>query len=184
MGQHSEYDLLFLLHDVARLVRVEADKRARLQGMTRAQWGLLLRVAGNPGLSQKEVADLLEVEPISVARLVDRLAASGLIERRADAQDRRIWRLHLQPAGMARLAEIKLQCVDLAAFIAGGVAPEIRDAMLAGLTQMKTTLVQAPPTKPKQAVPAKLKQAKPARSKQVKPANSVQAEPACLEENA
>src|SRR5271163_1221835 len=103
MGQDIERDLLFLLHDVARLVRVEADKRARLHGMTRAQWGVLLRVARNPGLSQKEVADLLEVEPISVARLVDRMAASGLVERRADAQDRRIWRLHLLPAGTAKL---------------------------------------------------------------------------------
>ena len=63
MPDHSR-DLLYLLHDTARLLRVEADKRARATGMTRAQWVLLLRVRDRPGLSQKELSELLEVEPI------------------------------------------------------------------------------------------------------------------------
>ena len=88
-------DLLFLLHDVARLLRVDADKRARLHGMTRAQWGILIWLDRQPGISQKELAELLEVEPITVARLIDRLEARGMVERRPDPRDRRIWRLHL-----------------------------------------------------------------------------------------
>ena len=94
-------DLLFLLHDVARLLRVDADKRARLHGMTRAQWGILIWLERQPGISQKELSELLEVEPITVARLIDRLEARGMVERRPDPRDRRIWRLHLQPAARA-----------------------------------------------------------------------------------
>ena len=70
-------DLLFLLHDVARLLRVDADKRARLHGMTRAQWGILIWLERQPGISQKELSELLEVEPITVARLIDRLESRG-----------------------------------------------------------------------------------------------------------
>ena len=70
-------DLMFLLHDVARLLRVDADKRARAHGMTRAQWGILIWLERQPGLSQKELAEILEVEPITVARLIDRLEAAA-----------------------------------------------------------------------------------------------------------
>ena len=93
-------DLMFLLHDVARLLRVDADKRARAHGMTRAQWGILIWLERQPGLSQKELAEILEVEPITVARLIDRLEARGMVERRPDPKDRRIWRLHLCAPGL------------------------------------------------------------------------------------
>jgi MarR family transcriptional regulator for hemolysin len=142
MRQDSEPDLLSLVHDVARLIRIAADKRARVDGMTRAQWGLLVRIWRNPGVSQKEVADLLEVEPISVARLVDRLERSGLIERRPEPADRRIWRLHLCPAAAPVLQRIMVQKAELAAMIEDGLKPALRDAMLAGLTRMKANLVQ------------------------------------------
>src|SRR5579875_1724735 len=102
-------DLLFLLHDVARLLRIEGDKRARSHGMTRAQWGILIWLERQPGISQKELAELLEVEPITVARLIDRLEARGMVERRPDARDRRIWRLHLQPPAHDVLADIDKQ---------------------------------------------------------------------------
>ncbi|MDD2795106.1 MarR family winged helix-turn-helix transcriptional regulator [Acidocella sp.] len=145
MNQDFDRDMFVLLHDVARLSRVEADKRARVMGMTRAQWGLLLRLARNPGLSQKEVADMLEVEPISVARLVDRLAAAGLVERSADEQDRRIWRLHLLPRATAMLEEITRQREILAAFIAEGISDSTRETIIAGLQRMKTNLLRAEP---------------------------------------
>jgi DNA-binding MarR family transcriptional regulator len=142
MSQDPEHDLFLLLHDVARMVRVEADRRARLQGMTRAQWGLLLRLARNPGLSQKEVADLLEVEPISVARLVDRLEANGLIERRPDVSDRRVWRLHLLPAATSALDQINAQRAALAALISTGVPQHLHDAMVLGLRTMKANILR------------------------------------------
>ncbi|MDE8346335.1 MAG: MarR family transcriptional regulator [Acidocella sp.] len=142
MRQDFEYDLFFLLHDVARLARVEADRRARLQGMTRAQWALLLRLERHPGLSQKEAADLLEVEPISLGRLVDRMEAAGLVERRADGDDRRIWRLHLRPAATAQLAEIARQRVNIGKLVTAGMAPSTRAALIEGLSQMKANLQQ------------------------------------------
>jgi DNA-binding MarR family transcriptional regulator len=133
--------LFSLLHEVAHLTRVEADKRARVHGMTRAQWSLMKRLEYSPGLSQKELADLLEVEPISVARMVDRLEANGLLERRADAADRRIWRLHLLPEAAPMLKQMSALADELGAFITQNVPPEVREMMLVGLSQMKSNLL-------------------------------------------
>jgi DNA-binding MarR family transcriptional regulator len=148
MSQDFDRDLLLILHDVARLMRVEADRLARIHGMTRAQWGILLRLARSPGSSQKELADLLEVEPISVARLVDRLEASGLVERRADEQDRRIWRLHLLPAATALLETIAKQRRELASFVTAGMPKEVHEIMLDGLACMKANLLRGPLAEP------------------------------------
>ncbi len=133
-------DLMFLLHDVARLVRIEADKRARGNGMTRAQWVMLIWLDRRPGLSQKELAELLEVEPITVARLVDRLEARGMVERRADPQDRRIWRLHLLPAARAVLSEIEQHRGEMVALISAGLDAQQIALMTDGLAHMKKTL--------------------------------------------
>lgn len=133
-------DLLFLLNDVGRLLRVEADCRARGHGMTRAQWVILLWLDREPGLSQKELADLLEVEPITVARLVDRLEARGMVERRADQRDRRIWRLHLLPAAAPILAGIERARVDMLHTITGGLSPETNQILVDALLHMKAAL--------------------------------------------
>ena len=134
-------ELLALLHDVARLIRVEADKRARLHDMTRAQWVLVLKLARHPGLSQKDLAEILEVEPMSVARLTDRLASRGLVERRADPKDRRIWRLHLTAKAEPVLRDIEAQRAELA----GQVLRDLPDSMAAiiseGLNRMKSALL-------------------------------------------
>lgn len=135
-------DLLFLLNDVARLLRVEADKRARLHGMTRAQWGILIWLQRQPGLSQKELAEILEVEPITVARLVDRLEARGMVERRPDPRDRRIWRLHLLPPARAVLHEIDWQRADMTRILTDGIDEASLETMTEALLTMKATLTQ------------------------------------------
>lgn len=135
-------DLLFLLHDVARLVRVDADKRARCHGMTRAQWGILIWLARQPGISQKELAELLEVEPITVARLIDRLEARGMVERRPDPRDRRIWRLHLLPPARAVLCEINEQRADITRMLTAGIDQDSLEIMTEALLRMKATLTQ------------------------------------------
>jgi MarR family transcriptional regulator for hemolysin len=137
-------DLLFLLHDVGRLLRVDADKRARAEGMTRAQWGILLWLERQPGLSQKELAELLEVEPISVARVVDRLEARGMVERRPDPKDRRIWRLHLRPPAVPALREVHRQRAAMARRLTQGISPAALEAMTEVLIEMKTTLTHEP----------------------------------------
>src|ERR1044071_7781912 len=88
-------EFAFLISDVARLLRTHADQRARAFGMTRAQWAVLARLESNEGLKQSELAEMLDLQPITLTRLVDRLCATGLIDPRADASDRRVKRLHL-----------------------------------------------------------------------------------------
>jgi MarR family transcriptional regulator for hemolysin len=139
-----QHDLLFLLHDVGRLLRVDADKRARAEGMTRAQWGILLWLERQPGMSQKELSELLEVEPISVARLVDRLEVRAMVERRPDPKDRRIWRLHLCPAAHSALREIHRHRAAMALRLTDGIDAATLRAMTDALTLMKSALSHEP----------------------------------------
>jgi DNA-binding MarR family transcriptional regulator len=134
-------ELLFLLHDVARLLRVDADKRARAHGMTRAQWSILIWLERQPGISQKELAETLEVEPITVARLVDRLEARALVERRPDPKDRRIWRLHLRPPAFPVLREIEHERSEITAFLTDGIDKDALAAATEALLRMKERLV-------------------------------------------
>jgi MarR family transcriptional regulator for hemolysin len=102
-------EFAFLINDVARMLRTYADQRARQFGMTRAQWAVLARMETNEGLKQSELAEMLDLQPITLTRLVDRLCANGLIERRADPDDRRAKRLYLTAAArplMDRLADL------------------------------------------------------------------------------
>src|SRR5271154_4637346 len=91
-------EFAFLVHDVARLLKTYADHKARQYGMTRAQWAVLVRLQRTEGLKQSELAEILDLQPISLTRLLDRLCANGLIERRPDPDDRRANRLFLTPA--------------------------------------------------------------------------------------
>ncbi len=135
-------DLLFLLHDVARLLRVESDKRARLHGMTRAQWAILIWLERQPGISQKELSEILEVEPITVARLIDRLEARGMVERRPDPRDRRIWRLHLLRPARDVLHEIDDHRADMTRMVTAGIDEDSIEIMIEALMRMKATLTQ------------------------------------------
>jgi DNA-binding MarR family transcriptional regulator len=106
MQESFDRDPMILLHDIARTLRTRSDQLARTHGMTRAQWIILARLARQPGISQNEMANVCEVEPITVGRLIDRLEAHGLVERRADPKDRRVRRLHLLPPAEPILEEI------------------------------------------------------------------------------
>lgn len=134
-------ELIILLHDVARLLRYEVDRRAAAHGMTRAQWIILVWLRRQPGLSQKELSETLEVEPITIARLVDRLEVRGMVERRADPKDRRIWRLHLLPPAEPVLAEFHDECEAIHQMATAQITPETERIMIEGLTRMKATLV-------------------------------------------
>ena len=133
-------DFLFLLYDVARTMRTRADQRARARGMTRAQWVILARLERQPGLTQNEMAAIVEVEPITIARLVDRLEARGLVERKADPRDRRVWRLHLTPAAAPILREIAKYRAEIHEVITAGMSPALQKALTDGLLQMKANL--------------------------------------------
>jgi MarR family transcriptional regulator, transcriptional regulator for hemolysin len=133
-------DFLFLLYDVARTMRTRADQRARARGMTRAQWVILARLERQPGLTQNELAAIVEVEPITIARLVDRLEARELVVRKADPRDRRVWRLHLTPAAAPILREIAKYRAEIHEVITAGMSPALQKAITDGLLQMKSNL--------------------------------------------
>ncbi|MBN8891736.1 MAG: MarR family transcriptional regulator [Rhodospirillales bacterium] len=134
-------DLLFMLHDVARQLRLDSDRRARAHGMTRAQWIILVRLESQPGLSQKELAEILEVEPITVARLIDRLEDRGMVERRGDPADRRVWRLHLLPPAEPVLRDIHAEREDLRRLVSAGIDAGTLHTINAGLARMKANLM-------------------------------------------
>src|ERR1700754_3825619 len=87
--------LPFEIAETAHVLRKAFDRRAVGLGVTRAQWKVLFRLERQPGLRQIELADMLEIEPITLSRIVDRLEEGGLVERVADPSDRRAWRLHV-----------------------------------------------------------------------------------------
>src|ERR1700751_1352951 len=94
---HPELDRSFgfLVSDVSRLLRKRFDQRARTLGLTRAQWQVLAYLARYEGINQTGLADILEIEPITLARLIDRMEEAGWVERRAHPSDRRARQLYL-----------------------------------------------------------------------------------------
>jgi MarR family transcriptional regulator for hemolysin len=137
-------ELLVELYDVARLMRTRFDRWARTYGMTRAQGVILARLARQPGMTQNEMAGLCEVEPITVGRLVDRLEARGLLERRLDPSDRRIRRLHLLPAAEPILQEIQRYKAELLRDITKDLDEATMEIVTDALLKMKTRLTHEP----------------------------------------
>ena len=122
-------EVLFQLADVARTMRTYIDQCAREHGMTRAQWGVLLRLERQEGMTQAEMAESLEIQPISLVRLIDRLCQHGLVERRPHPRDRRANRLYLTPKGRATLARL----TPLGKEIAGDVLATLGEDDIADL---------------------------------------------------
>ena len=96
----------FLIGDVTRLYRREFDRRSADLGLTRGQWRALRRLARFEGMTQVELAADLELAPIAVGRVLDRLEKAGFVERRPDPKDRRCWRLYLTPGSAAVMAAV------------------------------------------------------------------------------
>jgi MarR family transcriptional regulator, transcriptional regulator for hemolysin len=140
-------DLQIQLHDVARTLRTHFDRWARNYGLTRAQGVILVRLSRQPGLSQIEMADICEVEPITVGRLVDRLEARGLLERRLDPADRRIRRLHLTPAAEPILQEIQRYKDELFREITESLDEGTVEIVTDALLKMKSRLTMEPAPK-------------------------------------
>lgn len=100
MSSDDDRYIGFLISDAARLMRTVFDRRMRRLGLTRSQWQVLRRLNRCPGASQSELADMLEIEKASAGRLIDRLEANGWVDRRPDADDRRVNRLYLTAAAV------------------------------------------------------------------------------------
>lgn len=137
-------DMLLVLHDVARLMRTRFDQWARTYGMTRAQGVILIRLQSQPGMTQNEMAALCEVEPITIGRLVDRLEASGLLERRMDPSDRRIRRLHLLPPAQPIVAAIERYKTETFGFLTEGLDEATCEIVTSALVHIKNKLTMEP----------------------------------------
>ncbi|MDO9442321.1 MAG: MarR family transcriptional regulator [Beijerinckiaceae bacterium] len=99
-------ELVFQLIETSRLLQTYVDQRAKQHGTTRAQWAVLGRLRRQEGLTQVDLAGQLELQPISLVRLLDRLVEQGYLERRSDAQDRRAKRLYLTVRGRQVVADL------------------------------------------------------------------------------
>jgi MarR family transcriptional regulator for hemolysin len=138
-----EREVAFNISDVARLLRTCADQRASDFGMTRAQWAVLARIENAQGLKQCELADTLDLQPITLTRLIDRLCDSGLIERRSDPDDRRVKRLYLTPAAGPVLDGLARIGMDMMETVLQGIEPAAREHLLAQLLVIKSNLRDA-----------------------------------------
>jgi MarR family transcriptional regulator, transcriptional regulator for hemolysin len=136
----KEREIAIAVSDTARLLRTYADHVARDLGMTRSQWFVLSRIERTEGLKQSELAEMCDLQPISLTRLIDRLCDNGLIERRSDPQDRRAKRLFLMPAARPVLDALFVLGQDMMEIVLAGVDPPARDALLANLLTLKSNL--------------------------------------------
>ncbi|MEO5939181.1 MAG: MarR family transcriptional regulator [Sphingomonas sp.] len=134
----------FLISDVSRLMRRRFDERARQVGATRAQWRTLTTLSRNEGLNQGALADLLEVEPITLCRMIDRLEESGLVERRRDPADRRAWQLFLTEKSTPILADLRAMADELFVQMLHGVDGPSRDALVGALDIIRANLLSLP----------------------------------------
>jgi MarR family transcriptional regulator, transcriptional regulator for hemolysin len=130
----------FILNDVARLMRTYADHKAAQFGITRAQWAVLVRLDRSEGLNQSELAEVLDLQPITLTRLLDKLSDSGLIERRPDPGDRRVKRLYLTSAARPLLEQLAQLGEATMAGVLEGVPPEDVEQMVSDLMVVRENL--------------------------------------------
>jgi len=140
MANEFEHSFGVLVYDVARLLREQFNARASAFDLTQAQGRALMHLKRNEGVNQTSLANLLDIQPITLLRQLDKLELKGLIERRADAKDRRMQRLHLTAAGDALIEQLTEvgQAITDAAF--SGVTAEARAQIMDVLQSVKTNL--------------------------------------------
>jgi MarR family transcriptional regulator for hemolysin len=131
-----------MLADVSRLMRkyFEQQARAKQLGLTKAQCAALFHLSRHEGINQAALAQILEIEPITLVRLLDRLEAAGLVERRRDLQDRRARVLYLTPAAQPLIGRIKQLIGEVWEQTMAGLTPADRAAFVTTLTVLKNTL--------------------------------------------
>lgn len=133
-------EIAFIIKDVSRMLGTYADQQGRTLGISRAQWTVLVRLERTEGLKQSELAEILDLQPISLTRLLDRLAENRLIERRADPNDRRVNRLYLRPAARPLLEQLATLGESLMATVLKGIDADSMERMLRDLRQIKDNL--------------------------------------------
>jgi DNA-binding MarR family transcriptional regulator len=134
-----------MVSDVTRLIRRSFDERARDVGVTRPQWRVLSVLLRHEGINQGGLADLLEVEPITLCRMVDRLQEGDLVERRSDPADRRAWRLYLTTKARGLLEQLRPLAENLFDDAMDGLTSDEQAQMMASLDRVRQNLSRRAP---------------------------------------
>jgi len=137
--------LPFEIGETAHALRKAFDRRAVGMGVTRAQWKVLFRLEREPGLRQIELADMLDIEPITLSRIVDRLEEAKLVERVADPADRRAWRLHVTAQAQPLIGKLHAVADDMIAEAFAGIDPDHIAIVRAVLARVRENASRAAP---------------------------------------
>ena len=132
-----ETNVGFLLHDVSRLMRAWFDERAQALGLTRAQWRVLVHLGPRQGINQTSLAEILELDNVTLSRHIDRLERDGWLERRPDPEDRRAWRLYLSEASRPTLKKMETLAAETQAAALAGLSSEQRALFVETLVKIK-----------------------------------------------
>jgi MarR family transcriptional regulator for hemolysin len=148
---NPDRNLGFILHDAARLLRKRFEQKARGLGLTRSQWQVLAHLARHEGIHQGALAEILELEPITLVRILDRLQAAGLIERRHHATDRRLRLLYLTDEAHPILGQMRAIGAEARSEALAGVSDADRERLIETLLTMRANLT-TPATRIEEAV--------------------------------
>ncbi len=141
----------FVLGDVSRLMRRRFDARAREIGLTRAQWRVMGQLRRREGINQAALAEILEIEPMTLGRHIDRLVEKNFVERRPDPKDRRAWRLFLKPEAQPVLDKLRTISTVNRREVLQGIPPEEAEALIDTLLKIKGNLTALDATKSEDA---------------------------------
>ena len=136
-------ELAWEMAETHRMMRRFYDRGASALGVTSAQWRMLLRLAREPGLKQVELAERLDVEPITACRIVDRLEDAGLVERHRDPDDRWAWRLMLTKKATPILEKLRILAEEMSAEAFSGLSPDEIENMRTALGKVRENVSRA-----------------------------------------
>jgi len=139
----AERHLGFLIHDLARLLRRNFDRRVQDLGLTQAQWRAIVHLSRGEGMTQSALADSLDVQPITLARLIDRMESAGWVERRSHPLDRRATQLYLTDKSQPILAEMYTRANATLNEAVAGIAAGSQRELIESLQRIKRNLVAA-----------------------------------------
>ena len=141
LRENLERNFGFILHDVARLLRTTYDRRVRELGLTRSQWWVLTHLFRKDGITQSELAEILELEKPSLGRLLDRLEAKGWVRREMDARDRRAKRVFLTLAAETPMRVMRKIAAGVREDALSGLSTADRDRFVDALLTIKSNLM-------------------------------------------
>lgn len=133
----------FILHDVARLMRTTFDRKMKALGLTRSQWWVLNHLYRNDGITQSELAEILEIEKATLGRLLDRLEVKGWVRREAHAGDRRAKRVFLTPEVAPAMQSMRAAAAELRRDALSGISAAEKEQFVDTLLRVKTNLTGA-----------------------------------------